>query len=269
MNIIRSSRTLLFALSVLLIPLLSACGPALPTSTPEPTQLPAPTVQPSAQPTAVSTGDITVDTSALAQKISLETVPTVPNTGGPFWEAAPEYRRMTLQGYPVADHLRKPEIYFFPVADLAAANENMDKIATDLQALLQTKQTGLQLPFLPLTPDAQALHAQLQFLDFKGVSGVRFLTQLGQGVTPINNNELIYTFQGLTKDGKYYIAAVLPVTNPELPADANSSGEQFNSLEGYRVYLSDTLTLLNEQPVSSFTPDLHVLDALIGSIEVK
>lgn len=68
----------------------------------------------------------------------------------------------------------------------------MGNIATDLQAVLQTKQTGVQLPFLPLLSEAEALHAQAQFLDFKSGNGVRFLTQLTQGMTIINNSELFY-----------------------------------------------------------------------------
>ncbi len=269
MNTTRSFRTLLFILSVALALLLSACGPALPTSTPAPTQPPVSTVLPPAQPTAVSTGDVTVDSSALAQKFSLETMPAVPNTGGPFWEAVPEYRILTLQGYPVADHQRKPQIFIFPVADLVAANENMAKVAADMQTLLQTRQTDLQIPFLPLLQEAQVMHAQLQFLDFKSGSGVRFLTQLGTGLASINNYELFYAFQGLTSDGKFYISAILPVTNPVLSPKPIVIGELVNSLEEYRVYLSDMIALLNGQPVDKFTPDLHVLDALIGSIEVK
>jgi len=145
----------------------------------------------------------------------------------------------------------------------------MGNIATDLQVLLQTKQTGVQLPFLPLLSEAQALHAQVQFLNIKNGNGVRFLTQLTQGMTLINNSELFYTFQGMTSDGNYYIAAILPVSNPELSTDFNVSGEQSNTQDDYRTYLSNAITLLNEQPANAYTPDLDILDALIRSIEIK
>ena len=66
------------------------------------------------------------------------------------------------------------------------------------------------------------MHVQVQYLDFKSGTGVRFLTQFNNGMAPVNNHDLIYTFQGLTSDGKYYIAAVLPVTHPDLPANSLS-----------------------------------------------
>lgn len=41
--------------------------------------------------------------------------------------------------------------------------------------------------------------------------GIRYLTQFGQAAGLITNPELFYTFQGLTDDGAYYVAAVFPV----------------------------------------------------------
>ena len=67
------------------------------------------------------------------------------------------------------------------------------------------------MPFLPLFNAAQVMHTHLQYLDFKNGQGLRYLTEFDQGIIPINNYELIYTYQGLTGDGKYYVAAVLPV----------------------------------------------------------
>ena len=109
------------------------------------------------------------------------------------------------------------------------------------------------------------MHAQVQFLNFNHGTGVRYLTQFDQGILPINNYELIYTFQGLTSDGKYCIAAVLPVTHPDLPADAAVNSDLAND---FQSYLSQTVTMLNEQPADSFTPDLNALDALIRSLEI-
>jgi hypothetical protein len=278
MNTLRSSRYPLFVLLTAITLLLSACQPATNATTPQATQpLTQPTdtsvipeTQAPAQPSGEASGDFSLDYSAVAQDITVETVAAQPaSAGGPYWEAAPEHRRLTLQGYPVSDHLHKPQILIFPAGDLASANEGAGKIATDLQALLQTQQAGDHLPFLPLFNASQVIHAQLQYLDFNSGKGVRFLTQFDQAPLPINNYELFYTFQGLTSDGKYYIAAVLPVTNPELPADSQVSEQQIEELSDFPGYLSRMVTLLNEQPAESFTPDLNALDALIRSIEIK
>jgi hypothetical protein len=188
----------------------------------------------------------------------------------PYWEAAPQYRRLTLQDYPVTSHVYKPQVFIYPVGDLASANENMGRVAADLKALLQTRKAGDQLPFLPLIFSArQAMDAQVQYLDFKSGRGVRFLTQFNNGMAPINNYNLIYTFQGLTSDGKYYVAAVLPITSPELTSDQLFTGQQAKTGKDYQDTISRTVALLDQQPANSFTPDLNKLDALIRSIEVK
>ena len=272
------------ALFAIVILLLAACQPAAIVTDLQPTLPPA---QPSAtavisatqvpaQPTATAvilptrtpaTADngFTLDLSGVAQKATIETV-SMPTFS--WWEDAPLYRRATLQGYPVTDHGYKPRIYIYPAADLVSASVDAANIADHLQALLQTQKTGDKLPFLPLITDVQVMHAQVQYLDFKSGKGVRFLTQYNNGMAPVNNHDLIYTFQGLTSDGKYYIAAVLPLTNPDLPADSLSGGN-VGAGKNYLNYVANTVTLLNGQPASRFTPDLAKLDALIQSIEVK
>jgi len=282
----RSSQNTLYAMFIALILLLSACQqaplatPSQPAAAPE-SLVTQPPAEPTAEPEIIATetpdtpsnespAGINLDYSAVAQNVNIETIPAKPaSADSPYWEAGPEYRLLTLQDYPVSEHLHKPQIFVYPVSDLAEANENAGKLATDLQVLLETQEVGDHLPFLPLFNAQQVMHAQVQFLDFKSGKGVRFLTQFDQAPLPINNNELFYTFQGLTSDGKYYIAAVLPVTNPELPAGPEVSEQQAEVLDDFPTYISDMVTLLNQQPAGSFTPDLNKLDELIRSIEIN
>jgi hypothetical protein len=277
---IMNTRGLTRHLSILLIAcaafllLLSACQPVnLPTSLPpvQPTATTLPAQPPAApQPPSGASADFTIDLSGVAQDQTVETVAAVPASADrPYWEAAPQHRRVTLQGYPVTSHLLKQQIFIYPVADLAEFNEGAGRMATDLQALLQARQPVDRMPFLPLFNASQVMHAQAQYLDFKNGKGVRFLTQFDQAPLPVNNFELIYTFQGLTSDGKYYIAAVLPVTHPDLPATQQVSEQQAAELNDFPAYLTKTVAWLDQQPSDSFTPDLAKLDALIQSIEVK
>jgi hypothetical protein len=258
-------------LTLTFVLLLSACQPAA-----------LSTDQPSAQPTDNQTspevtpppvelsGELSFDLSGVAQDMIVETIAAVPaNPEGPWWEALPEHQVATLQGYLVAEHLHKPQIFVYPVAELAQFNEVGGQIATELAALLQTQQIGDRLPYMPLYNASQVLHVQVQFLSFKNGSGVRYLTQFDQGVMPINNFELVYTFQGLTSDGKYYIAAVLPVTHPALPADDQVTPEQMEELSDFPAYHTKIVEWLNSQPADSFTPSLSTLDALVQSIEIK
>jgi hypothetical protein len=219
----------------------------------------------------VLTGDLSLELMGIATGQTIEYIAAVPASADqPFWEATPEHHLLSLQGYPVSDHLLRPQIFVFPVAGLAQYNEHAGQIAADLQALLQSQQPGEHMPFLPLYNAAQVMHSQVQFLDFKNGSGVRYLTQYDQAYLPINSYELIYTFQGLTSDGQFYIAAVLPISHPDLPATDQIGAEQADELlSDFATYLTETVSWLDQQPAGAFTPDLSALDAMIQSIEVK
>jgi hypothetical protein len=253
--------------------LLSACQPVN-VSTSHPPMQPTATILPAqpstaTQPPASASGDITLNLSGQAQNQTVETVAAVPARADEMWFAvAPQHHRVTLQGYSVTGRSTKPQIFIYPVADLAAFDEGAGRIATDLQAPLQARQPVDSTPFLPRFNAIQAMHAHVEYLDFKNGKGVCFLAQFNQGSVSINNLGLIYTFQGLTSDGKCYIAAVLPVTHPELPATEQVNAQLVESNE-YPAYLTKTVTWLDQQPNGSFTPDLTKLDALIQSIEVK
>ena len=268
------------ALFATFVMLLAACQQvstptSLPTVQPTATMLPAqPPTQPSAtqppaqatKPAASTSGPITLDLAGIAQSMTVETVAAVPaSPDKPRTEVMPQYRRVTLQGYPVSNHRMQPQIFIFPAGDLASANENAGKAAADLQALLQSRQAGDKLPFLPLDSSLQVMHARVEYLDFKNGKGVAFLTQYNNGIVPINNMQLIYTFQGLTSDGKTYIAAVLPITQADLPAT-----DQASSIAGaeFQAAQAKTIAALEQQPGGSFTPDLAKLKAMIQSIAI-
>lgn len=257
--------------------LLAACSPSGSTTTqPDPTatSAPAAALEPTATmaATAVSATDgslqISLDTGSLATGFQTETVPA--SNDGPYWEVLPAYTRLTLQDYPISNHLMTPQIFIYPVEELQAVNEATTPIVASLQTLLQLPQEIPIMPFLPLFNAQQVMHAHVQYLDFQDGQGLRYLTQYDQAFIPINNNELIYTYQGLTGDGKYYVAAVLPVNNPSLPADGTVTGNEppeFTS--NFPTYLTNVVASLNPQAGNTFTPDLTQLDAMMSSLEVK
>lgn len=265
----------LFGALLALMLLLTACNMSAnaPTQAPvETSTIPAATEAPTQAPTADSgPPSVSVDISGVAQDFTSQIVAAVePSGDGPWWGVMPQYTLLTLQGYPTPDHLLKPQIFVFPIEGLNV-NETANGVFEDLVALLQNQQKGDSLPYLPLYNAAQVMHAQEKPLVFKSGRGIRYLTQFDQAVLPINNHELHYTFQGLTADGKYYVAVVLPVNLPELPADesvdVNNSPQNF--VDDFPTYLSDTVAMLNGQPASAYTPDLSKLDALVESIEIQ
>ena len=53
-------------------------------------------------------------------------------------------------------------------------------------------------------------------IKFQVPEGVRFLTEYAQYPASANNQDLFYQFQGLSRDGAYYIVAIFPITVPVL-----------------------------------------------------
>jgi len=226
---------------------------------------------PSEAPAAAAAPNFSLDTGSIATGFQTETVAALsPGEEAPYWEVLPEYIRITLQGYPIRDHLMQPQIFIYPVAELGAVNEGAGKIAASLETLLQSPREITPMPFLPLFNAAQVLHTHLQYLDFKDGQGLRYLAHFSQGIVPVNNFELIYTYQGLTSDGKYYVAAVLPVNHSGLPADGSVTGDEppeFTS--DFPAYLQNVANTLNTQSADTFTPDLTQLDAMLSSLEIN
>jgi hypothetical protein len=258
---------------------LTACAPAAVKSNPAVPSAPTAASQPAATvapvqttlPAPTGSPSISIDSSGMASGIKTETIAAMTDTNNaPYWEILPAYTQLTLQGYSISRSLLQPQIFVYPVQDLAKINEGAAVIVASLRTLLQSPAEVQNMPFLPLFNAAQMMHSQVNTLDFKNGRGVRFLTQFSQAILPVNNYDLIYTFQGLTGDGKYYVAAVLPVTHPSLPADEKVNSNlppEFTS--DYPTYIANTAKVLNSVAANSFTPDLSRLDAMMSSIEIK
>lgn len=199
---------------------------------------------------------------------------TDPNNSG-WWEVAPEHLEFTLTGYQVQDKMLEPQIFVYPAEEYAKLNT---QAADQMQKLKAVLSGG------PLTKDAlpgwmvnagQIFTAKPQIVPFQNGRGVRFLTQYAQYPAPANNRELVYHFQGLTDDGRYYIVAVLPVTSSILAEDEKpeavipSGGIPLPAAGMPDPAYYDAVTrALDAMYEDSFNPSLLQLDALIQSITV-
>lgn len=208
---------------------------------------------------------------ALAQDINSEILPAVTGNNLPEWEWMPEVIQIFFSGYAVpGETFHQPKILVIPTAEYASLSPAAAGIIDDLRTLLQEKPAAPQdsLPFLPIWNAAQVLQANVQYLDFQNGSGVRFLTQYGQDISPINNYSLFYTFQGLTSDERFYITAILPTTNPALPDPETIQLDQA-FIDNYTTYIQEMEHGLSMLPPDSFSPNLELLDRLIESISIE
>lgn len=274
------SKTQSLLISLLLIVLiassflLSACSQASSTTTlPNPTETlgSIATVETTTLPDSVGTFQLSLDTGNMASSFQSETVAAVSaSKNAPYWEILPEYTRVTLQGYPISSHIMQPQIFIYPLEALGMVNEEALQNIALLQSLLQSPEEIATMPFLPLFNARQMMQSHIQYLDFRDGQGLRYLTWFSQGIIPVNNHELIYTYQGLTRDGKYYVSAVLPINHPSLPADGTITGHEppeFTS--DYTAYLMNVVANLNPQASNTFSPNLTQLDAMMSSLEIK
>ena len=133
-----------------------------------------------------------------------------------------------------------------------------------------TAVTG-EIPILPRIEAVQILKARVKLLSFHGGKGIVFLTAYAQEPMPVGNDSLVYSFQGLTDDGRYWVALYYPVSASVLPKTVAESPElkdQTGFEEHFGVYIEKTARAL-EDPQTVFTPDLAKLDALVRSIEIR
>ncbi len=234
--------------------------------------------------------------SGLASKVETATVPAVPFTDQIlFAEAHPEYAQIRFPGFlngrlyelpllPLEN--RDAQVMIFRTADFPGyGDDNPFGFVGQREALTGLLKTGvdpdscakpltsdLSLPFLPWINAKQSFCAQPQLIQFSGGQGVRYLSYYTQGLNPVLDKQVFYTFQGLTNDGQFYISALFPVQTgifPTEPSPCSVCGDtNYDPSSEFMTLLSTQLTDLNAQAGDHFVPSLAVLDKLVQSIQI-
>jgi len=142
-----------------------------------------------------------------------------------------------------------------------------------LSGLLKKGSTKIpgEIPILPPADAAQILKTWVKILPFHGGKGFAFVAYYAQDDVPVANDGLFYTFQGLTDDGRYWVAVYYPISASVLPRTVQESPELKDPKafdKKFKPYLQKTARAL-EDPKTVYTPDLAKLDALVRSIEIR
>jgi len=200
---------------------------------------------------------------------------------------SPEHVCFNLKDSRPLPALEEGPRYFFPtdsfvctvplkdlsVKDFAEAYPNLDAFAADLRKILRERPASLEndrdIPDFPPNNAGPSIVSRFQYLDFHSGAGILFLTQYSQEYepNPVNNEELTVVFQGLTTDGRYYVAARLAITHPSLPRGIDFTDDIERDMQ-WR-YLSRTEKELEGFPEESFRPSLKSLKALLSSIDIE
>jgi hypothetical protein len=159
------------------------------------------------------------------------------------------------------------------VENFGAAYPDLNRAALHVQKLLRERpgkfKNRKDVPDIPYNNASPSMLSKFQYLDFRSGSGILFLTQYSQEMqpNPVNNEELTLNFQGVTKNGRYYIAARLAITHPSLPRGIDFTGE-IERDKPYR-YLRKAEKELEGLPDASFQPSLKSLKSLLASVYVE
>lgn len=227
------------------------------------------------------TGEVTVIESnnlivqlpvEVAESAAITLVPEQePNEMMPGFEL-PEHRLINFFGYKLPEHFHTPVIHFLPVAETAEISQYASINISTLQYLLENPEIDLNeeefLPFLPVFNAAQIFNALPARMETENGSGIRYLALYSQGFVGIDNYNIFYTYQGLSADGKYYIAAILPINSSLLPKTISTPEELEGLTQDYEVYLANVKELMEVEDGGVLTPSLEALDAMMRSIKI-
>ncbi len=190
-----------------------------------------------------------------------------------LWEVIPEHTVFSFSGYALPATFHEARIHIYPVSDFAAGG-GAANTADLLRTLLDSGQLpaagggfeGQGIPFLPPFNAGQVFHVLEQRIDSEHGSGIRYLTLYSQALVGVDNYDIFYTYQGISKDGRYYIAAVLPINSTLLSYNQLTQAELETIAIDYEAYLTSMTDMLREDNGASLTPTLSALDAMMMSL---
>jgi hypothetical protein len=221
---------------------------------------------------------------ALGASVNITQVPAEPPMPDTPLFASPHHLAFTVYG-PRSEGAKVPRansapgvVRFYPTADLADYAWPSQQLA-DLQSLVDARpdlaaytaaddvEGAQSLPFVLDGSSGQAIHARAHYVDTPDLAGVAFLTVFRQDVYPFAAGDFWYTFQGLSTDGSWYVAADFAIEAGAFPAKVSQKQAKRTSTVGkWLEYQERSLETLDEAAPGAFTPPLTSIDALVESI---
>jgi hypothetical protein len=211
--------------------------------------------------------------AGLAQNVHITQRPGDPAEGAwpGFSDAARTQFVLSSEGQPLDSMYDTGGLTIYRMADLAQYDFLQAQVE-HLAALLAEKpdlQTYVpadgRLPYVPVLPHGQVARAQAEYVETETLQGIRYLVVTRADLGPFEPRDFSYAFQGMTRDGQYYVTANFILTTdlfPGMTPDYNP--ETFH--DQWPTYLEESIATVNEAAPGDFAPSLDVLDAVIQSI---
>jgi hypothetical protein len=237
--------------------------------------------------TSLVAGLVSVDPAALpeGESVSCEVRPATSADDESLraYAALPEHILCTWEGDQV-DEAASPffaqrQILVLPMEPYVSLYAGSDLPAVEQQHALmmmlnieKPENPSAPLPMLPPHgSESQVIGVQTQPLEFNGGSGYRYLAHYADEGAPVTSDSLIYSFQGLTSDGAYWVSLVYPVSIDILAADASEVGENILATieadtDAYYSGMAQAIASLD--PESDISPALSQLDEIVTGLTV-
>ncbi len=127
---------------------------------------------------------------------------------------------------------------------------------------LSTLQKTSSLPYLPLTSTVQAITGAVRKVNTPQLQGVRYLAIYAETSAEYPRSAVFYTFQGLSRDGKYVVSVRLPYAPASFPQEVrNVTTVQPAQWLRYHARASSRL--------DAETANLAAFDRLVQSIRIR
>ncbi len=161
---------------------------------------------------------------------------------------------------PETIRFRDRQLLIFPVAEyrtlfVGKERKEFDRRIQFLSRVINDHigEAASEIPIFPPAKGAQLFRAKVNYLRFEKGSGVRFVTRYAVDKSPTTNENIFYTFQGLSKDGQSLIVFVHPIAAHNLPVSEDAS---------MAALFMDQLSSEN------FSPNLDKLDDIVRGITI-
>ncbi|MBS1786052.1 MAG: hypothetical protein JST24_11540 [Acidobacteria bacterium] len=177
--------------------------------------------------------------------------------------------KYVLQNDPFTD----AEVVIIPlrdpsVSDFSKAYSDLTASAAEVRKLIEAGVPKVapegSLPEWNLGDAAQAIHAKARTVKGDWCSGIEYLTQHAQDSGAIQNENLMYVFQGLSHDGHDFISVKALIANPLLLKDDPEMGSYTDAQ--WSDYFLRIEQKLDQAPDGSFAPSLKDLRGMVLSI---
>jgi hypothetical protein len=144
--------------------------------------------------------------------------------------AQPEHLEISLRA---GDDGTTPLLYVFPVTQYEAISQEAAAEIGELRSLLDERPAEIveDLPFLPMYFAVESYHSDPKYIDFQNGSGISYLARVDHDHSLATDESIFYTFQGLTNDGQYYVATLVPITDVDVDELENPNSTSANTAD--------------------------------------